>query len=86
MTKDEFFKLIEKKKEYSFDEVSKLLGVDTPKVRTWRDIGIFTLDKTQVIRLQVKGEEKDRVSGKDLISFLRKNDLNALGSTIFFLG
>jgi len=63
-----------KKKAYTLEEISNVLGVDIPTIRTWRDLGVFSSDKRQVHRLK-SGEGKNIIHGKDLIDFLIKTHL-----------
>jgi len=69
MRHKELSEQIDKKKTYTPQEISDIIQIDTPTIRTWRDLGVFSVDKREVYRLKTQ-EDKNLISGKDLLSFL----------------
>lgn len=69
-------KQFRKSKKYTFEEISEMIKTDIPTIRTWRDLGVFNQDKTEVYRLKTFNENgKDIVQGRDLVEFLSKKKI-----------
>ena len=62
---------IDRKKEYSLDEIAQILQVDVSTIRTWRDIGLFNAEKTEAYILKTQ-KDKNIILGRDLTEFLAK--------------
>lgn len=77
----EAIRQIDKKRDYSLDELSRLLEIPVPTIRTWRDLGMFNPDKTEAHRLKTRND-RATVLGRDLLFFLRQVDSPPLEMTI----
>lgn len=71
----EVLKQFRKSGKYTFEEISKMIETDIPTIRIWRDMGIFSKDKTEVHRLKTHNDNgRHYVTGRDLIEFLSKKE------------
>lgn len=73
---------IDRKKEYTLDEIAQMLQVDVSTIRTWRDIGLFNADKTEAYLLKTHNKDKNIVIGRDLIEFLAKANWQGNSNTM----
>ena len=64
---------IDKKRGYSLAELSMLLEIPVPTLRTWRDLGMFNPEKTEAHRLKTRSDG-GTILGRDLLFFLQQVD------------